>query len=81
MTYYQAALQVLRSAERPLTTQEVVDRALQRKLISPQGKTPDRTMGAALYRQLGKDLELVKMEDRARVKARQGTVRWTVRRG
>jgi HB1, ASXL, restriction endonuclease HTH domain len=80
MTYYQAALEVLRSAECPLTTREVLDRALESGLIRPQGKTPRATMDAVLYQRLGKDPELIKIEDRGQVRAIRGTVRWTVRR-
>ena len=35
MTYYEAALSVLRSTRRPLSTQEITDLALQRQLIKP----------------------------------------------
>jgi hypothetical protein len=31
MTYYEAALQILRSARRPLTTREITDRALKKR--------------------------------------------------
>jgi hypothetical protein len=46
MTYYEAALQVLGSARRPLTTQEITDLATERKLIVPRGKTPQQSMSA-----------------------------------
>jgi hypothetical protein len=81
MTYFEAALQILRSSPRPLTTQEITERALERGLIVPRGKTPHATMGAVLYRRLNTDAGLVKIEDRAAIRARQGSVRWTLREG
>jgi hypothetical protein len=80
MTYYEAALLVLRSARHPLTAQEITDRALERKLIVSRGKTPWATMSAMLYRRVGNDAELVKVGARANVRAKPGTVRWTVRK-
>ncbi len=79
MTYYEAALKILRSAKRPLTTQEITDRALEHKLITPRGKTPHATMSAVLYRRAGNDGELLKVETLGRSRAVRGTVRWTLR--
>ena len=78
MTYYQAAVQVLRSARRPLTTREVADRALTQGLIAPLGKRPHNTMAAVLYRRHS-DSEIVKIEDSGSGRAKRGTVRWTLR--
>ena len=55
MTYYEAALRVLRSVQRPLTSREITDQALKRGLIAPVGKTPHATMTAELYSQVGND--------------------------
>ena len=79
MTYYEAALQVLRSARRPLSTQEVTDQAIARGLITPTGKTPLATMAAELYMRVRSDPELVKIEDPGPSRAKPGSVRWTVR--
>jgi hypothetical protein len=79
MTYYQAAVQVLRSARRPLTTREVADRALTRGLITPVGKRPHATMAAVLYRRAQTDSELLRIEDLASGRAKRGSVRWTLR--
>lgn len=80
MTYYQAALKILRSSDRPLTSREITDEALRRKLITPRGKTPHATMAAELYVHAHKDPELVKLDDRGEKQAKSGSVRWTVRR-
>jgi hypothetical protein len=81
MTYYEAALSVLRSARRPLSTQEITDLALQRKLIQPGGKTPHATMSATLYTRVGGHNELVKIDAPGNGRAKRGSVRWTLRRG
>jgi len=81
MTYYEAALQVLRSARHPLTTREITARAMERGLIKPQGKTPHGTMSAELYMRLPSDPELVELEVPGNGRAKRGSVRWTVRRG
>jgi HB1, ASXL, restriction endonuclease HTH domain len=79
MTYYEAALQVLKSAKRPLTTHEITDQALKNGLITPQGKTPLATMSAMLYTRLHRDSIIVKLENRTDTRARRGSVRWTLR--
>jgi hypothetical protein len=80
MTYYEAALQVLRSVQRPLTTREITDQAIERGLITPVGKTPHSTMGAELYLRVRNDPALVKLEDPGGARAKKGSVRWTLRR-
>jgi hypothetical protein len=79
MTYYQAALQVLRIAECPLTTREITAIAIERGLISPKGKTPHATMAAKLYLQAPKDQQLVKLGSPENGRAKPGSVRWAVR--
>jgi hypothetical protein len=80
MTYYEAALQVLRSVEHPLTTREITDRAIEQGLITPRGKTPRNTMSAELYTRGHDDPELIKIEDPGTMRAKTGSVRWTLRR-
>ena len=81
MTYYEAALSVLRSARRPLSAQEITDLALQQKLIQPAGKTPKATMVSTLYTRVGGNSELVKIHTPGNGRARRGSVRWTLREG
>lgn len=81
MTYYEAALSVLRSARLPLSTQEITDLAIRRKLIRPGGKTPNATMSAALYTRVGHDSELVKIDAPGNGRAKRGSVKWTLRAG
>lgn len=77
--YYEAALQVLRSAAHPLTAQEITNEAVQRGLISPRGRTPHATMRARLYTRVRVDPELVKIETLSNKRAKPGSVRWTLR--
>ena len=79
MTYYEAAIQVLRSAQHPLTTREITERAIKAGLIIPRGKTPNATMSARLYAWVRKDDTLTKLEAPGNGRAKQGSVRWTVR--
>jgi len=69
----------LRSSKGPLCTREITDRAIEAHLIDGRGKTPNASMRAALYRSLGTEAALVKIEDRGPTRARRGTVRWTLR--
>jgi hypothetical protein len=80
MTYYEAAIEVLRAEKHPLTTQEITNRAIEKGWITPGGKTPVATMGAALYVKLPNDPDLLKLEDRSGRRAKRGSVRWTLRR-
>jgi len=80
MTFYEAALMVLRTADRPLTTAEITDRVLAAGLITTVGKTPQATMSAVLYRALALDGELRRLAEPGSTRARRGTVRWSVGR-
>ena len=80
MTYYEAALQVLASSKRPLSTKEIVERALDKGIIVSQGRTPQATMSAVLYRHLGLDPKLLKISTPGRGRAERGSVHWTLSR-
>ncbi len=79
MTYYKAAIEVLRSASHPLTTREITERAIEAGLITPRGKTPNATMAAALYTHGAHDADLAKLEAPGNGRAKRGSVRWTLR--
>ena len=74
MTHYQAALLVLKAAERPLSTREITDLAITGGLIVPGGRTPYASMARVLYLRLRRDPELVKVEEVGSL------VRWALRR-
>jgi hypothetical protein len=78
MTYFEAALQVLRRSKRPLTTAEILDRILAESLVRPRGKTPHQTLSAELYKNAGNESGLVKLSESGPTRARHGSVRWTV---
>jgi hypothetical protein len=79
MTYFEAAMQVLRSARRPLTTRQITDQAMECGLIVPRGKTPEATMSAALYERVRDHPELVKLGAPGNGRAKRGSVRWALR--
>ena len=52
-TFLDAAATVLRKTGRPMDTREITERAMRDGLLASSiGKTPERTMGAALYMDL-----------------------------
>jgi hypothetical protein len=80
MTYYEAALQVLRAVRQPLTTREITTQALEKGLITPRGKTPHATMGSMLYVRVRDDPDLVKIETPGNSgRAQRDSVRWAIR--
>lgn len=48
MTFYEAAVEVLREAGRPLHFKKITEISIRRELLSHVGKTPEITMGARL---------------------------------
>jgi hypothetical protein len=80
VSYYEAAMQILKAAERPLTLREITDLALAEGLIVPTGKTPIASMGRVLYLRVREDPELVKIEEQGNGPARLRSVRWALRR-
>jgi len=55
MTLLDAAARLLADADGPMRCREIVDAAIERGLWAPgKGKTPDRTLSAALQRELKK---------------------------
>ena len=49
MDYLSAAQAILEADNRPLHFREIARRALERRLITPTGQTPEATMGSRLY--------------------------------
>lgn len=78
MTYFQAAISVLKSSQRPLTTKEITDEAIRKGLIRPLGKTPAATMGAVLYVHArdAKNNPIRRQYKRGSVRAVRDSVRW-----
>ncbi len=80
VTYFEAAVEILRTARRPLTVREIVEQAQARGLLTPRGRTPEASMSAELYRRLGKDSAIVKVAQPGNVRALRGSVRWELAR-
>ncbi|HCU97078.1 MAG TPA: hypothetical protein DHU96_31945 [Actinobacteria bacterium] len=78
MTYLEAAVHVLKAAQRPLTTKEITERAIDTGLLTPLGKTPHATMSAALYKAVQREQGIVKLEMPGEIRARRGSVRWAL---
>jgi len=49
LSFKEAALQILKSENEPLSAKEIVDIAFQKDLLSTGGKTPEATMAAQIY--------------------------------
>jgi hypothetical protein len=80
MTYFEAAVAVMRGARKPLTVSEIVALALERGYLAPKGETPVATMTAELYRRVRSDSRLVKLELPGIKRAQRGSVRWSYRK-
>jgi hypothetical protein len=80
MTFWQAAERILSRANRPMTAQEILQRAISTGLISSKGKTPLQTVRARLYDRRKRDPRLERVFDQGPTRAKRGSVRWTLRR-
>ncbi len=80
-TYLDAALQVLREAQSPMTSDEITDEAIRRGLRIANGKTPWRTMSACLYTWVKKDpsAPIERIFTPGASRAQRGSVRWRLR--
>lgn len=45
MSFHDAAMKILQEERRPLSPEEITQKALQKGLINTKGKTPSATMG------------------------------------
>ncbi len=80
MTFAGAAEQALRESKRPLTTAEVLERALDRGLLVTKGKTPLNTMSRELYARLrGTASPIVRLGEPGAARMKRNTVRWKLR--
>ena len=81
MTYMDAAITVLRTARRPMTTRELTEAALRKRLINPSGQTPEATMSAVLYMncQDVKGNVIQRQFTPGPARAARGSVRWSLR--
>ena len=62
MTFYEAAVEVLREAGRPLHYTKITENAIRRSLLSHVGKTPEETMHARLQQEVKKPNGLALIE-------------------
>lgn len=79
-TFMAAARTVLEDVKTPLTTRELFDEIMRRKLVTVHGKTPYATLVAQLYKQArNDDADIIRVADEGQRRARRGTVRWHLR--
>jgi hypothetical protein len=80
VSYVEAAVQVLKAVGRPLTTTEITEFAVARRLIDPKGKTPNRSMAARLYLHIrdARPPHIRKTFIPGKARAKRGSVRWTL---
>jgi hypothetical protein len=77
LTFFDAALKVLREKGRAMTTTEVVAECLRRGLIDTSGKTPGASMSSVLYRMSQRPQSPIRRRFKAgSQRAVRGTVRW-----
>jgi hypothetical protein len=78
-TFLDAAVAVLRGANGPLTSREITERALRARLLVTAGKTPWKTMDAALYASNAVGGSIERFAREGAVRAVRGNVRWRLR--
>lgn len=79
MTFLDAAIAVLSKADRPLAAEEIVRLALEQRLLTSRGKTPEATMSAALYLEARlENARVHKVAEPGRLRARRDSVCWTI---
>ena len=77
MTFIEAAIAVLSQSSRPLTSHEVTAIALERRLVTTSGRTPEASMSAALYTDLTRpEPRVAKPSAPGPTRAARGSVRW-----
>jgi HB1, ASXL, restriction endonuclease HTH domain len=77
-TYIDAAMEVLRSAHAPLTTNEMIALAIEYGLLHPTGRTPGNSMAARLYVYVRAHPTgpIRKLGEPGKGRSRRGSVRW-----
>lgn len=69
MTHFDAAYTILKAAGQPLHFEEITQRALAQKLITPEGLTPEATVGSRpAFAQQGTELRPTQWRPRRRQK-------------
>jgi hypothetical protein len=80
VTYIDAAIEILRRNDRPMTDAEIIEQAVASGLIESTGKTPRQSMSAVLYLKAKDSTSPVRrIAQPGPTRARRGTVRWVLR--
>ena len=79
LSFLDAALVVLSQSNHALTSAEITAKALERGLVTTTGKTPEASMSAALYVELGRPKSRVaKLSRPGPTRSARGSVRWSL---
>jgi len=64
VSFKKAAEAILKDSELPLTPKQILEKALEKELITSEGKTPEATMGAQIYTDIktNKNTPFIKIE-------------------
>jgi hypothetical protein len=81
MTYLEAARRVLAVSREPLTSNEIVRRAVEAGFLVPAAKAPEDSMTSRLYVfvKANPDGDLVKVAQPGNIRVRRESVRWALR--
>ncbi len=82
LSFLDAAEHVLRRARRPVSGSEITTTALKLGLLNSKGKTPIRTMSAALYMDIARNekTRFVRLSEKGPMRAVRSSVRWTLKK-
>jgi hypothetical protein len=83
LSFLAAAERVLSESGRAMTSPEILSQAIARRLVLSKGKTPERTLAAALYKDVAKNprTRFVCMRKMGSERAIRGTVKWSLKSG
>jgi HB1/ASXL restriction endonuclease-like protein with HTH domain len=78
-TFLDAAVEVLRRTRKPLSTREIASAITEGKLVAFAGKTPEKTLSAALYSEAQKPegARVIRHFKPGATRAQRDSVRWT----
>jgi hypothetical protein len=79
-TFLQAAVAVLERTEGTMTSREITEQAMRRRLLATAGRTPWKTMDAAQYASNLSGGPIERLARQGPTRAVRGTVCWRLRR-
>lgn len=79
-TFLDAAIEVLRGSDRPMTAREITQAGIEAGLLSSTSKTPEGRMSAALYEDANREPagQVGRIAVEGNRRAVRGSVRWVL---